>query len=114
MADGAERYLASMDGGGSAAGFDLAAFAALSAEIRVRLLTRAINRIGHEGPAELGKVEALLEAIDQDGPGPKSGRKSGRVKQTLAGAVIGIAKGRISSSRPRRDGGGWVGCLNHC
>lgn len=109
MADGAERYLASMDGGGSAAGFDLAAFAALSAEIRVRLLTRAINRIGHEGPAELGKVEALLEAIDQDGPGPKSGRKSGRVKQTLAGAVIGIAKGRIyivpAPPRRRRMGG---------
>jgi tRNA(Ile)-lysidine synthase len=95
MTDGAQRYLASIDGDDSAAGFDLAAFAALSAEIRVRLLMRAINRIGHEGPAELGKVEALMEAIDQAVQGTKSGVGGGRLKQTLAGAVIGIAKGRI-------------------
>jgi len=31
-------------------------------EIRLRLLLRAIERFGHEGPAELGKVEALLSA----------------------------------------------------
>ena len=34
-------------------------------EIRLRLLLRAIDRFGHEGPAELGKVEALLAALDQ-------------------------------------------------
>ena len=34
-------------------------------EIRVRLLLRAIDRFGHEGPAELGKVEALLSALDR-------------------------------------------------
>ena len=59
-----------------------AAFAALPEEIRLRLLMRAINRFGHEGPAELGKVEALLAQLDRcfaekpqkSGPGP---RKSG-------------------------------------
>ena len=34
-------------------------------EIRLRLLLRAIDRFGHEGPAELGKVEALLAALDR-------------------------------------------------
>ena len=95
MTDGAERYLASLDGGGSASGFDLAAFVGLSAEIRVRLLMRAINRVGHEGPAELGKAEALTEAIDQAVRGAKSGIGGVRLKQTLAGAVIGIAKNRV-------------------
>ena len=43
-------------------------------EIRLRLLLRAIDRFGHEGPAELGKVEALLAALDRAGCG--SGRTS--------------------------------------
>jgi tRNA(Ile)-lysidine synthase len=94
MTDGAERYLASI-GGVSSAGFDLAAFTALSGEIRVRLLTRAINRAGHEGPAELGKVEALLQAMDQAGAKGKSGAGGIRLKQTLAGAVISIQNNRI-------------------
>lgn len=108
MTDGAERYLASIDGAGSANGFDLAAFAALSAEIRVRLLMRAINRIGHEGPAELGKVEALMEAIDGIVSGKKSGAGGTRLKQTLAGAVISITKSRVlilpAPPRGRRSG----------
>lgn len=104
MTDGAERYLASIEGDGPNAGLDLAAFTALSAEIRVRLLVRAINRIGHEGPAELGKVEALTEAIDRAVSGKKSGTGGIRLKQTLAGAVISIAKGRIHivPAPPRR------------
>lgn len=95
MTDGAERYLASIGGDAPMTGFDLAAFAALSAEIRVRLLMRTINRVGHEGPAELGKVEALLEAIDQAVSGNKPAAGGARLKQTLAGAVISIAKSRI-------------------
>lgn len=95
MTDGAERYLASIGGDAPMTGFDLAAFAALSAEIRVRLLMRTINRVGHEGPAELGKVEALLEAIDQAVSGNRQAAGGARLKQTLAGAVISIAKGRI-------------------
>ena len=94
MTDGAERYLASIDGDGSA-GFDLPAFAALSAEIRVRLMTRTINRVGHEGPAELGKVEALVEAIDEVISDKRSRRGGPRLKLTLAGALISIAKDRL-------------------
>lgn len=107
MTDGAERYLASIGGDGPHAGFDLAAFAALPAEIRVRLLLRAINRAGHEGPAALGKVEALTEAIDRAVLGQKSGAGGARLKQTLAGAVISIAKGRIQivPAPPRRRTG---------
>jgi len=100
MADGAERYLASID---TAVGFDLAAFAALSEEIRVRLLLRAVNRAGHEGPAELGKVESLLQAMDMAARRAKP--KAGRIqfKQTLAGAVVSIAAGRIQiGPAPRR------------
>ena len=46
---------------------------------------RAIDRVGHEGPAELGKVEALLAALDQ--AIAAAGAKAGRLKQTLAGAA---------------------------
>ncbi len=104
MTDGAERYLASREGDGPNAGFDFVAFAALPAEIRVRLLMRAINRVGHEGPAELGKVEALSEAIGRTGSAQQSGSGSTRLKQTLAGAVISVAKGRIQviPAPPRR------------
>jgi len=45
--------------------FDAEAFVAMPEEIRLRLLKRAIDRFGHEGPAELGKVEALLEVVDR-------------------------------------------------
>jgi tRNA(Ile)-lysidine synthase len=81
MTDGALRYLASINPG--------------SDEIRVRLLLRAINRVGHEGPAELGKVEALVQAIDEAAARAKNAGGRFRFKQTLAGAVISIDKGRI-------------------
>jgi tRNA(Ile)-lysidine synthase len=108
LADGAERYLALRDrqsphGGGPSfdAGrfdariFDAKAFAAMPEEIRLRLLWRAINRFGHEGPAELGKVEALLAALDHTAAvkRPKPGRSG--LKQTLAGALISLIDGRI-------------------
>ena len=108
LADGAERYLALRDrqsshGGGPPfdAGrfdvriFDAKAFAAMPEEIRLRLLLRAINRTGHEGPAELGKVEVLLAALDRAAAvnRPKPGRSG--LKQTLAGALISLIDGRI-------------------
>lgn len=97
LADGAERYLALRGVAGD--GFDARAFAALPEEIRVRLLRRAIDRSGHEGPAELGKVEALLAALDR-----AAGDRQPRLKQTLAGAVIQLAEGRIriEAAPPRR------------
>ena len=69
LVDGAERYLALRDRD-DASRFGsrrVGAFAGLPEEIRLRLLKRAIDRAGHEGPAELGKVEALLAALDRAG-----------------------------------------------
>jgi tRNA(Ile)-lysidine synthase len=114
LADGAERYLALRDrairpsgfdtGSGLARSFDAGAFAAMPEEIRLRLLKRAIDRFGHEGPAELGKVEALLAALDRavaETPGrrpPKHGQpalKQQKLKQTLAGALVSLVGRRI-------------------
>jgi tRNA(Ile)-lysidine synthase len=110
LVDGAERYLAVKNGGarhpGSAAQcFDARDFAALSEEIRLRLLVRIIGRIGHEGPAELGKVEALMAALQQ--AGAKTTEKAAiRLKQTLAGALVSLTAERllIEPAPPRRGG----------
>jgi tRNA(Ile)-lysidine synthase len=102
LADGAERYLALQDrDDASRFGFDAGAFAGLPEEIRLRLLKRAIDRAGHEGPAELGKVEALLAVLDR---AIASGGKLTTLKQTLAGAVVSLRQGRIhvDPAPPRR------------
>jgi tRNA(Ile)-lysidine synthase len=121
LTDGAERYLAlrglasryrearpgndakTFDG----KTFDAKAFAAMPEEIRLRLLKRAIDRYGHEGPAELGKIEALLEALDRACAGQaREAQAKGqpRLKQTLAGALVGLTGGRIriEPAPPRR------------
>ena len=114
LADGAERFLCLRDRGDAPqAGersFEASAFAALPDEVRLRLLLRAINALGHEGPAELGKVETLMSVLDQaiaaslrarESPGPV-------LKQTLAGALISLAGGRIHvapAPARRRKGG---------
>jgi tRNA(Ile)-lysidine synthase len=109
LVDGAERYLALTGRGGShqrhGTAFDAAAFAGLPEEVRLRLLMRAIDRYGHEGPAELGKAEALLAALDgsfAEAAGPKLAQA--RLKQTLAGALVIFAGGRIriEPAPPRR------------
>jgi tRNA(Ile)-lysidine synthase len=100
LVDGAERYLALRDrNDASRFGFDASAFAGLPEEIRLRLLKRAIDRVGHEGSAELGKLEALLSALDRANTGGPS-----RLKQTLAGAVISLTGKRIhvDPAPPRR------------
>ncbi|SFH88029.1 tRNA lysidine(34) synthetase TilS [Bradyrhizobium sp. Gha] len=107
LTDGAERFLALRDRGGAphrvgVRSFEATAFASLPEEVRLRLLLRAIDALGHEGPAELGKVEALLAALDQAvhsqavARGARA-RANGRpiLKQTLAGALISLAGGRI-------------------
>lgn len=123
LADGAERYLAlkgsqSRIGGVEGQSFDADAFAALPEEIRLRLLRRAIDRYGHEGPAELGKVEALLATLHRAVVESAAGRrqKAGQsklkrtlkqtLKQTLAGALVSLAQGRIRiEPAPIRRGG---------
>jgi len=103
MADGAERFLAQRNGGALQPGFDALAFAALPDELRVRLLVRAIDRVGHGGPAELGKVESLAAALEVAGAGSDV-TKTARLRQTLAGALITLAGGRIwiEPAPPRR------------
>jgi tRNA(Ile)-lysidine synthase len=120
LVDGAERYLALGDPQAShTKTFDAKAFAAMPEEIRLRLLLRAIERFGHEGPAELGKVEALLSALDRaiteqtvkaaDRPSRlnRSGLKPPGLKQTLAGALISLIDGQIhvAPAPPRRRAG---------
>jgi len=115
LVDGAARYLALKDAAATSqtptlrpskgVSFDAASFANLAEEIRLRLLLRAIERFGHEGPAELGKAEALLAVFDQTLRTAAKGQQA-RLKQTLAGAVISLARGRIvigpaPSRRPR-------------
>ena len=123
LADGAERYLALMDfrmRNGFAAGesqakefqatefqtaefetkeFDACAFAAMPEEIRLRLLMRAIDRVGHEGRAQLGKVETLLAQLDRSitETSGRYGEKSARfeLRQTLGGALVSLGRGRI-------------------
>ena len=100
LADGAERYLALRDRNDAARfGFDSAAFAGLAEEIRLRLLKRAIDRVGHEGPAELGKLEAVLAVLDQ-----AIAAGGSRQKLTLAGAMVTLIGGRIhvEPAPPRR------------
>ena len=58
-------------------------FAELPAEIALRLLGRAVARVGDEGPVELGKLEALKSALDA-----AQNTGDGRFRRTLAGAVV--------------------------
>ena len=83
--------------------FEAKTFAAMPEEIRLRLLLRAINRFGHEGPAELGKVETLLSSLDQ-AVTKKTARRGPKLKQTLAGALVSLIDGRIriEPAPPRR------------
>jgi tRNA(Ile)-lysidine synthase len=119
LADGAERYLALRGREAPRSGveakapkikapdaktFDAGAFAGLPEEIRLRLLKRAIDRFGHEGPAELGKVEALLSALDRAIDKKMRGGPQ-KLKQTLAGALVSLIDGRIRvEPAPRRRG----------
>ncbi|MBH5399465.1 tRNA lysidine(34) synthetase TilS [Bradyrhizobium sp. CNPSo 4010] len=100
LADGAERFLRLRDRGDApqagVRSFEASAFAALPEEVRLRLLLRAINALGHEGPAELGKVETLMSMLDRAIASPLAAADGRPVlKQTLAGALISLAGGRI-------------------
>jgi tRNA(Ile)-lysidine synthase len=67
-----------------------ARFARLPAEVGLRLLGRAIAHAGYEGPVELGKLEVLYEALRQ---------APGRLRQTLAGAVVTLAGNTLKIDR---------------
>jgi tRNA(Ile)-lysidine synthase len=71
-------------------------FAALPAEIALRLLGRVIRAVGGEGPAELAKLEALSERLRTGG--------QQLPRRTLAGAMIGVKAAEIvlETAPPRR------------
>ena len=82
-------------------------FAALPAEVALRLLGRAVARTGDEGPVQLGKLESLAGALGSacaDGV---------RFRRTLAGAVVTLGHGRIAVERApaRRNRGAEVNPL---
>lgn len=74
-------------------------FADLPAEVGLRLLGRAISRLGDEGEVELGKLEALFDAVTV-------GMRSGTgLRRTLAGAVVSLAADRLVVEKaPARRG----------
>ncbi|MDP3692995.1 MAG: tRNA(Ile)-lysidine synthetase, partial [Bradyrhizobium sp.] len=115
LRDGAARHAPFAAGWSGAGSFDVDArvFAGMPEEIRLRLLKRAIDRLGHEGPAELGKVETLLAVLDRavaEWAGRRrpglipSGQKRQGLKQTLGGALVSLTGGRIrvEPAPPRR------------
>jgi tRNA(Ile)-lysidine synthase len=69
-------------------------YARLPSEIALRLLGRAVAKLGNEGPVELGKLEALKSALDA---AQKAG--NGRFRRTLAGAIVALAKDTITVER---------------
>ena len=101
LVDGAERYLA-LTGRGHAhhphgRDFDAEAIRRAAGGNPPSALDARDRPVGHEGPAELGKVEALLAALDRSfaDSRPRQSRASARLKQTLAGALVSLLDGRI-------------------
>ncbi len=68
-------------------------FAGLPAEAALRLLGRAIARVGDEGPVELGKLESLAAALSLALAQPV------RFRRTLAGAVVTLRRDRLIVER---------------
>ncbi len=73
--------------------FSADAFADLPAELALRLLGRAVACVGDEGPVELGKLEALADAL------VAAMAQSARFRRTLAGAVVTLDRGRLRVER---------------
>ena len=72
--------------------FEARSFFDLPDEIALRLLGRAIDAAGDEGPVELGKLETLCDALFK-------ARHAARFRRTLAGAVVTISGGSLSIER---------------
>jgi len=94
--------------------FDAAGFSQLPGEVALRLIGRAVARVGDEGPVELAKLEALMSALDaaQSSAHPKFRRSLAGALVTLAGPQIRVERappraltkpgsGRARLSKPR-------------
>jgi tRNA(Ile)-lysidine synthase len=84
---------------------DSADWRAFPDEIALRLLGRAIDAIGTEGPVEFGKLEALSEAL---GEALRGGAQ--QFRRTLAGAMVSLQRNfvvieRAPARRPRHGRG---------
>ena len=71
--------------------FEPGGFFIMPAEIGLRLLGRAIAKLGDEGPVELAKLEALKAALDA---AKESGTR--RFRRSLAGAIVTLEANRIT------------------
>jgi len=92
--------VASPSGSGSVV-IDAAGFSRLPGEVALRVLRQAITGKGYEGPVELAKLEALLDALEA----ARSGAPQ-RFRRTLAGALITLEAGRlVIAPAPRRRQG---------
>jgi tRNA(Ile)-lysidine synthase len=70
-----------------------AAFIRVPDEVALRVLGRAIDQTGDEGPAELGKLEALHDAL-------KAARAAGEtLRRTLAGALVDLEDAHLRVTR---------------
>jgi tRNA(Ile)-lysidine synthase len=99
VVDRAVAELTRLSPAGDAIAIDAAAYSGLPAEIGLRLLGRAVDRVGDEGPVELAKLEALKTALDAAQIHGK-----GRFRRSLAGAIVTLAGARLTVERapPRR------------
>jgi tRNA(Ile)-lysidine synthase len=87
--------------------FDATGYSRLPAEIALRLIGRALAKVGDEGPVELGKLEALMSALLAAlDAAQNAGQKTGKVRfrRSLAGAMVTLASRQIAVERapPRR------------
>jgi tRNA(Ile)-lysidine synthase len=80
---------------------DAEKFARLPAEVALRLLGRAVARVGDEGPVQLGKLETLYGALEY-----ARTARAPRLRRTLAGAVVTLTKnGLVVERAPARRAG---------
>jgi tRNA(Ile)-lysidine synthase len=100
VANAAERALVEFDPVSLRSQVNAEMFFTAPEEIRLRVLTRAVDRAGHEGTAELGKTEALLAALEA----VRHTKAPVRFQQTLAGAIVSFGRNLISvgPAPPRR------------
>jgi tRNA(Ile)-lysidine synthase len=97
--DRAEAKLTVKSSTSGAAAYDAAAYAGLAGEIGLRLLGRAIDRLGNEGPVELAKLEALKQALD------RAQISHAPFRRSLAGAIVTLKEQQIViEAAPRRRG----------
>jgi tRNA(Ile)-lysidine synthase len=77
----------------SAIEISAAAFFRVPDEVALRVLGRAIDQTGDEGPAELGKLEALHDAL-------RAARAAGEtLRRTLAGALVDLEDAHLRVTR---------------